>query len=129
MQRKTRRLIVAVALIGALAAGGAAYTAGNSLPDQTVGYYNQNIVGTTASSVTYNTSADGTTIDSVDVVVTSDISTKVIKAGFNDTLSDNNQGGTPTCTTNTFTTTQTVHCTFSESTQAATKFSMLVTDS
>jgi hypothetical protein len=129
MQRKTRRLIIAVALIGALAAGGAAYTAGNNVADQTVGYYAQNIVGTTANSVTYNISADGTTINSVDVVVTSDISGKVIKAGFNDSLTDNNQGGSPTCTTNSFTTTQTVHCTFSESSQAATKFSMLVTDS
>jgi hypothetical protein len=37
MQRRTRRIIGVVAVVGALAAGGAAFTAANVVPDTVAG--------------------------------------------------------------------------------------------
>jgi hypothetical protein len=83
---RTRRLIGAAALAGVFAAGGAAFTASNSLPAANVtrGYGSQTISGVTAESVTYNTNAPKDTITSVALVLTGDTTGKTIQIAFND---------------------------------------------
>jgi hypothetical protein len=83
---KTRKFLGAAALVGVLAAGGAALTASNSLPaaDVTKGYGSQTISGVTAESVTYNTNVAKDTITSVGLVLTGDTTAKTIQLAFND---------------------------------------------
>ena len=38
MKRKTKKIVLAVAVIGVVAAGGAAFTAANTVPDSALGY-------------------------------------------------------------------------------------------
>ena len=86
MQRRTRRIIGAVALIGALAAGGVAFTASSNLPTGTnnvAGYDTATVSGATVTSLHYVLSADGTTIDSVVLTMQGDESAHVVKLGFN----------------------------------------------
>ena len=83
---KTRKLLGAAALTGILAAGGAAFTASNSLPapDATRGYGSQTISGVTAESVVYNTNTPKDTITSVALVLTGDTTAKTIQIAFDD---------------------------------------------
>lgn len=82
----TKKFFGAIALAGVIAAGGSAFTAGNSLPaaDVTKGYGSQTISGVTAESVTYNTDASKENIVSVGLVLTGDTTTKTIQIAFND---------------------------------------------
>ena len=58
MRRRTRRIILAVALIGALAVGGAAFTASNTFSGPSVaGYGNENITGASRSPYTLSMSS------------------------------------------------------------------------
>jgi hypothetical protein len=83
---KTRKLLGATALAGVLAAGGAAFTAGNSLPSPTVtkGYGSQTISGVSAESIAYNTNVPKDTITSVGLVLTGDTTAKTIQIAFDD---------------------------------------------
>jgi hypothetical protein len=138
MQRRTRRIIGAVALIAALAAGGAAFTAGNTLPDQTQSYSSAHITGADASALAFTYSGDGSKVTGATVSLLGDVSATgldqpyVIKAGFTD--------GTPgdalgtTCTTGTFASGSTpVTCDFTGisgggyTTMNTSQFNMLVT--
>lgn len=91
MKSKTRKTIGAVALIGALAAGGAAFTAGNPLADQTQSYSSAHINGALASSLTFQYSADGSYVTQATVVLAGNESSTgsdapyLIKAGFTGT--------------------------------------------
>jgi hypothetical protein len=92
MQRKTRRMIIAVAVIALLAAGGAAFTAAIAgIDGQTVtaGFGSETVHGATATQVQYHLSADGQYVDQVSVVLTGHDYTSgyTIKAGFNDNTS------------------------------------------
>jgi hypothetical protein len=82
MQRRTKKIVAAVAVIGAIAAGGAAFTAANTIPDSTAGYGTSNISGATATALKYTLSADGTTIASAALTFDGDVSGKTIAAGF-----------------------------------------------
>jgi hypothetical protein len=79
MQRKTRRIIVAVALIALLAAGGAAFTdgLGGVLDGQNanIGYGSETITGAPATAVNYTLDANGQYIEDVDVTLTGDFTT------------------------------------------------------
>jgi hypothetical protein len=83
---KTRKLFGAAAFAGMLAAGGAAFTASNSLPSPTVtkGYGAQSISGVTAESIVYDTNLSKDTITSVRLVLTGDTTEKTIQIAFND---------------------------------------------
>jgi hypothetical protein len=83
MHRKPRSILLALVVVGALAAGGAAFTAGNTIPDTTMGFGTSNITGATATSLTYTRSADGSTITAATLVFTGDISANTVEAGFN----------------------------------------------
>jgi hypothetical protein len=138
MQRRTRRIIGAVALIAALAAGAAAFTAGNVIPDQTQSYSSAHITGANASSLAFTYSSDGSKVTGATVTLQGDVSATgpdqpyVIKAGFTD--------GTPadalgtTCTAGTYASPSTpVTCDFTGvsgggyTTMNTTQFNMLVT--
>jgi len=82
MQRKTRRIIGAIAVIGAIVAGGAAFTASNSVPDTVAGYGTSNITGATVTAMHYTLNADGTQITTASLTFQGDQTGNVVKAGF-----------------------------------------------
>ena len=78
MQRKTRRIIAAVAVIALLAAGGAAFT--NSIAsfgsnNDQIGYSKDTIIGATATDLQYELSPNNTKIDQVLVTLQGDYTT------------------------------------------------------
>ena len=83
MRRKPLSIIAGVAVVGALAAGGAAFTASNTIPDTTMGFGTSHITGATATSLTYTRSADGSHITAATLVFTGDITANTVEAGFN----------------------------------------------
>jgi hypothetical protein len=83
MRRKPLSILIALVVVGALVAGGAAFTASNTIPDTVMGFGTSHITGATATSLTYTRSADGSTIISATLVFTGDISTRTVEAGFN----------------------------------------------
>ncbi len=71
--RKYKKILGSVAVVGALLAGGSAFTASNSVPMiGTMGYASQEISGVTATSVVYNTSLGGSLLDSITLVLWGD---------------------------------------------------------
>ena len=62
MKRRTKRIIGAIVVIAAIAAGGAAFTASNTVPDTVAGYGTSNITGATVTALHYTLNADGTEI-------------------------------------------------------------------
>jgi hypothetical protein len=73
MQRKTKRIIMAVAVIGLLAAGGAAFTSSSSLPNTVAGFATSTITGANANSMTYTLNTDGSAITAVNLVFTENL--------------------------------------------------------
>jgi hypothetical protein len=85
MQRKTKRIIGAVAVIALLAAGGAAFTNSISgVPASTIaGFSKSTITGATATNLHYVLSTDGQYVDQVTVTLDGDrTSGQTFKAGF-----------------------------------------------
>jgi hypothetical protein len=122
MKRKPRNILIALVAIGALAAGGAAFTASNTIPDTTMGFGTSHITGATATSLTYTRTADGSAITAATLVFTGDISANTVQAGFNANALD-------TCAAGTFAAgNTTVVCTLgaSEPTATATTFNVAV---
>ncbi len=77
MQRKTRRIIAAVAVIALLAAGGAAFTAsiqGLDGNNANIGFGSETVTGATATAVNYTLDTAGQNIESVAVTLTGDFS-------------------------------------------------------
>jgi hypothetical protein len=85
------RMLLAVGAIGVIAAGGSAFTDAVSFakPSQVVGYGTQTVTGANAQSVTYNLNATGDNIDTVTLLIGSDIHTGyTVRSAFNsDSLS------------------------------------------
>jgi hypothetical protein len=121
---RTRKLLGAAALTAVVAAGGSAFTAGNSLPaaDVTKGYGSQTISGVTAESVAYQTNLAKDTITSVGLVLAGDTTAKTIQLAFDDaapaTCSDAGTYDAENHHT-------TYGCTVSQSVAAATKFALI----
>jgi hypothetical protein len=66
MHRVTRRSVLVLVVLGALFAGGAAYTAGlGTAPTNQIGYANETVAGATLASVDYGFNADGSQVDTV----------------------------------------------------------------
>ncbi len=75
MRFKTTRLIASVAVIGAVAAGGAAFTAGTGQPtSQVVGYGSTTVTGGDITAISYQLSASGVDIDTVTLTTGQDLS-------------------------------------------------------
>jgi ABC-type Fe3+-siderophore transport system permease subunit len=87
MQRRTKRIVGAIALIAALAAGGAAFTASNTLPStDTAGYGNISVTGADVSDISNTLSADGQDITEVTLTFASAIpANATVEAGFGTT--------------------------------------------
>jgi hypothetical protein len=83
--KKLGKALGAVAIAGAIAAGGSAFTAANTLPRATSvhGYGQETITGVTATSVNYVLSANKSTITAVGLVLDGDTTTDTIQVGFN----------------------------------------------
>jgi hypothetical protein len=74
MKRNKKRIVAAIAVIGALAAGGAAFTASNTISsDSVAGYGNVTVSGANVSNIANTLSADGKTITGVQLTFASDI--------------------------------------------------------
>ncbi len=87
MKRKNRKIIGAVALIAALAAGGVAFTAGQTLPaTDTAGYGSVSVTdGYTVSDISNTLNAMGTEITTVQLTFSSAVSAAdTVTAGFAD---------------------------------------------
>ena len=82
MQRKTKRIIGVFVIIAAIAAGGAAFTASNTVPDTVAGYGTSNITGATVTALHYTLNADGTEINDASLTLQGDQTNNVVKAGF-----------------------------------------------
>jgi hypothetical protein len=66
MKRNRKRIVAAVAVVGALAAGGAAFTYSNTMPSDTVaGYSNIKVSGADVVGIHNTLSTDGQTINQV----------------------------------------------------------------
>jgi hypothetical protein len=115
-------MVAVVVLIGAIAAGGAAFTASNTIPDTVAGYGTSHITGADAHSLNYVISSDGTTISEADLSFIGDVSADTVTAGFN---ADNLQS----CTVGSFSGgfTPVTCASFTQPTTGATSFNVLVT--
>jgi hypothetical protein len=69
MKNRKSKAVLALGVLaaGVIAAGGAAFTNSTTLPTTTAGYGSTQISGAQANSVVYNTSPDGTKIESVTI--------------------------------------------------------------
>jgi hypothetical protein len=122
MKRKPLSILAGLVVVGALAAGGAAFTASNTIPDTVMGFGTSNITGATATSLTYTRTPDGSAITAATLVFSGDISANTVQAGFNANALD-------TCAAGTFATgSTTVVCTLTnpEPTAGATTFNVAV---
>lgn len=122
MKRKPLSILAGLAVVGALAAGGAAFTASNTIPNTTMGFGTSNITGATATSLTYTRTADGSAITAATLVFTGNISSNTVQAGFNTNALD-------TCAAGNFAAgSTTVVCTLTtaEPTAGATTFNVAV---
>jgi hypothetical protein len=82
MQKRT--IIAAVAVAGAVAAGGSAFTASNTVEDSVAGYGTSTVSGATASSVVHTLNAEGTSITATEITFTEDQTGRTVKAAFGD---------------------------------------------
>ena len=85
MKGKTKKIVLAVAVIGAIAAGGVAFTAANTLPaTTTAGYKSMTVDNAVVTGINYTLNAEGDEISAVKLTFTSpDITGKQVKIGFN----------------------------------------------
>ena len=84
--------IASVAVIGAVAAGGAAFTASNAVPSSVAGYGTASVTGGTVTSLTYGLSTDGSLIDTATIVFDGDLTADTVSIGFNDTTTQPDTG-------------------------------------
>jgi hypothetical protein len=87
MHRISRRMVVILVAVGALAAGGAAYTNSidtTAVPTTTAGYGQVSVAGATLNDVNYQFNADGSIINGVTLSFTGDLSGLDVKTGFAD---------------------------------------------
>lgn len=94
MSRKTKIFAGAV-LVAAVAAGGSAFTASNTVPNATVGYGTNTVSGATVNSIAYNTNAAGDNVNSVSLVLAGNTTGSAVSIGFNG-------GATTSCGTGTY---------------------------
>jgi hypothetical protein len=130
MKRNKKRIIAAVAVIGALAAGGAAFTntiTGNPVSNgTTAGYANITVNGATLNDANYSFDSTGANITAVNLTFSGNVSADTVQVGFNGAAS------LTTCAAGTYTTgtpgTTAVTCTVSEATASATSLNVLVSN-
>src|SRR4051812_34826232 len=118
MKGKTKKIVLAVAVIGALAAGGAAFTEANVITGpNAAGYGHLAVTGADVTDVHYTLDGTGENITAVDLTTTTtDLTGLTVQIAFNNgTLIP---CGTPTA--------HTVSCTVSQDTALATDLAVSV---
>ena len=80
---KPTRIVAAIAVIGAVAAGGAAFTAGNTVPDTVAGFGTDTVSGGTVLSLNYTLNGTGTNITAATIVFQGDTTADTAAIGFN----------------------------------------------
>ena len=101
--RSNTRILAAVAVAAAVAAGGSAFTNSNTqAASQVVGYGSTTISGATVSSMDYNLNGPGDNVNSVTLVLAGDTTASAVSIGFNG-------GATTSCGTGTFDTDATTY--------------------
>lgn len=80
--RNPTKIIAAVAVAGAVAASGSAFTASNTVPNTVAGYGTSTISGATATSLKYTLNADGTQITAAAMNFQGDLTGKKVGAAF-----------------------------------------------
>ena len=84
MKGKTKKIVLAVAVIGAIAAGGVAFTEANTVPDSVAGYKTTTVSGATVTKVAYTLNSTGDKINDVILTFSSpDVTNLDVKIGFN----------------------------------------------
>ena len=124
MHRISRRMVAVLVVIGAIAAGGAAFTASNTVSASVAGYGTSNITGATATDVHYTLNADGTEINSALITFTGDLSNDTVQAGFE-------TSNLTTCSAPVYdgSTSSTTTCSgYTESTSSSSTFNVAVTN-
>jgi hypothetical protein len=117
-------MVAVLVVIGAIAAGGAAFTASNTVQASVAGYGTSNITGATATDVHYTLNADGTEINTALITFTGDLSHDTVQAGFETT-------DLTTCSAPVYdgTTSSTSTCSgYTESTASSSTFNVAVTN-
>ena len=83
MQRKTKKIVLALVVIGVVAAGGAAFTATNTVPTHAVGYGQTAVTGAVATGISHTLSVDGMAITKTDMTLTGNLAdVPIVTAGF-----------------------------------------------
>jgi len=117
-------MVAVLVVVGAIAAGGAAFTAANTVPPTTAGYGTSSISGATATDIAYSLNGDGTQITSATITFTGDLSNDTVKAGFE-------SNNLTTCSTPVYdgSTSSTSTCSgYTESTASSSTFNVAVTN-
>jgi hypothetical protein len=96
---KPTRIVAAIAVIGAVAAGGAAYTAGTGQPTtQALGYGSTTVTGGSITGMTYQLNAAGSDINTVTLTTGEDLTTANNGGPASVYLAFNNDGFNPSPT-------------------------------
>jgi hypothetical protein len=82
MRFKTTRIVAAIAVIGAVAAGGAAFTAGSALPTNVAGYDVGTVTGGTVTDLNYALDSTGANITTANLTFASDLTGDTVRIGF-----------------------------------------------
>ena len=83
MKRKTKKIVLALVVIGVVAAGGAAFTAANTVPTHAVGYGQAVVTGAVASQIDHTLSTDGMQVEQTVMTLTGNLADDpVVTAGF-----------------------------------------------
>jgi hypothetical protein len=117
-------MVAVLVVVGAIAAGGAAFTAANTVPNTTAGYGTSTITGAVATDIVYGLSSDGTQITSATITFTGDLHSDTVKAGFE-------SSNLTTCSAPVYdgTTSSTSTCSgYTESTATSSSFNVAVTN-
>lgn len=100
MRFKPTRIVASVAVIGAIAAGGAAFTASETLPTNVAGYGTTTVTGGTVTDLNYDLSTTGEYIDTANLTFSGDVVGDTVGIGFD----GYDSGALQTCTVGSFTT-------------------------
>jgi hypothetical protein len=79
---KPTRIVAAIAVIGAVAAGGAAFTNGSDLPTNVAAYDAASVTGATASDLNYTLDSTGANILDANLTFTTDLTGDTVRIGF-----------------------------------------------
>jgi hypothetical protein len=124
-------MVVVLVVVGALAAGGAAYTnsiTGAGTTNNTAGYAGVSVKGATLSDAVYAFDTTGANITGVTLTFATDLTGDEVKAGFNGAASLTDCGAPTTLNGDVVGSVTTISCTISQPTGTGTQLNVLVSN-